>query len=385
MLGLTEHRIARKRRSASIAAALLLMLGVFLLGAGQALVPSARAQTPQLNVYNWNDYIDEETLRRFQAETGIKVRYDVYDANETLDTKLRAGRTGYDLVVPTASPFLALQVPAKLYRPLDRDKLKNYGNLDPVLMKQLASYDPGNRHAIPWMWGTTGIGYNAEAVKRAMADAPVDSLKILFDPAIVAKFQRCGVVMLDSPTDIIPAALSYLGRDPDSHKAEDLDAAAKLLAAIRPFVRKWHSSEYINDLANGDACLAFGFSGDIKQAAKRAAEAKKPFTVEYVIPREGSQVWIDAWAIPADAANVDAAHRFLDFLLRPEIAALNSNFIGYANVVPSSLPQVEAAVRDDPAVYPPEEVRRRFYTISAPDRAYERLRTRAWTRITTGR
>jgi putrescine transport system substrate-binding protein len=363
-----------------LAAALALVLW-----AGQALVQSAWAQPFQLNVYNWNDYIDEETIRRFEAETGVKVRYDVYDANETLDTKLRAGRTGYDLVVPTASPFLALQVPARLYRPLDRDKLKNYGNLDPVLMGQLASYDPGNRHAIPWMWGTTGIGYNAEAVKRVMADAPVHSLKILFDPAIIAKFQRCGVVVLDSPTDVIPAALNYLGRDPDSHKAEDLDAVAKLLAAIRPYVRKWHSSEYINDLANGDACLAFGFSGDIKQAAKRAAEVKKPFTVEYVIPQEGSQVWIDAWAIPADAANVDAAHRFLDFLLRPEIAALNSNFIGYANAVPGSLPRIEAAVRDDPAVYPPEEVRRRFYTISAPDRAYERLRTRAWTRVTTGR
>jgi putrescine transport system substrate-binding protein len=351
-----------------------------LLWAGHAL-----AQSAQLNVYNWNDYIDEETIRRFEAETGIKVRYDVYDANETLDTKLRAGHTGYDLVVPTASPFLALQVPAKLYRPLDRDKLKNYGNLDPVLMKQLATYDPGNRYAIPWMWGTTGIGYNAEAVRRIMADAPVASLRMLFDPAVAAKFQRCGIVVLDSPTDVIPAALNYLHLDPDSHKTEDLDAATKLLSAIRPYVRKWHSSEYINDLANGDACLAFGFSGDIKQAAKRAAEAKKQFTVEYAIPKEGSQVWIDAWAIPADAANVEAAHRFLDFLLRPEIAAANSNFIGYANAVPASLPQVNVVVREDPAVYPSDEVRQRFYTISAPDRAYERLRTRAWTRITTGR
>ncbi|HEX2652507.1 MAG TPA: extracellular solute-binding protein, partial [Xanthobacteraceae bacterium] len=206
-----------------------------------------------------------------------------------------------------------------------------------------------------------------------------------FDPAIVSKFQNCGVVVLNSPTDVVPAVLNYLGRDPDSHKSEDLDAATKVLTAIRPYVRKWHSSEYINDLANGDACLAFGFSGDIKQAAKRAVEAKKPFKVEYKIPQEGSQIWIDAWAIPADAANVDAAHRFLDFLLRPDIAALNSNFIGYANAVPASQPQIDAAIRNDPTVYPSEDVRKRFYTISAPDRAYERLRTRAWTRVTTGR
>jgi putrescine transport system substrate-binding protein len=344
----------------------------------------APAQDAALNIYNWNDYIDEATLQRFSAETGIKVHYDVYDANETLDAKLRAGHSGYDLVVPTASPFLALQVPAKLYRPLDRDNLKNYGNLDPELMQRLATSDPGNRHAVPWMWGTTGIGTNSVAVAKAMPDAPLHSLRMLFDPAVVAKFQRCGVVVLDSPTDVIPAALAYLGRNPDSHAKEDLDAATEALMKIRPYVRKWHSSEYINDLANGDACLAFGFSGDIKQAAKRAAEAHKPFQIDYAIPEEGSQVWIDAWAIPADAANVEAAQRFLDFVLRPDIAALNSNLIGYANAVPTSRPMLNPAVRDDPGVYPPEEVRRRFYTISAPDRAYERLRTRAWTRVTTG-
>ncbi len=338
-----------------------------------------------LNIYNWNDYIDEQTLRKFEAETGIKVRYDVYDANETLDAKLRAGRSGYDLVGPTASPFLAQQIPAKLHRPLDREKLRNLGNLDPALMTQLAKYDPDNRHAVPWMWGTTGIGYNDVRVLRVMPDAPVYSLKILFDPAIVSKFKSCGVVILDSPTDVIPAALKYLGRDPDSHAQDDLDAATKALMAIRPFVRRFHSSEYINELANGDACLAFGFSGDIKQAAKRATEAKKSFKVEYAIPQEGALVWIDTFVIPADARNADAAHRFLDFVMRPEIAALNTNFIGYANGIAPSLPLVDPAIRNDPTVYPPEELRQRFYTISAADRAYERLRTRAWTRVTTGR
>jgi putrescine transport system substrate-binding protein len=343
------------------------------------------AQQRSLNIYNWNDYIDDATVAAFEKETGIKVRYDVYDANEVLDAKLRAGRSGYDLVVPTASPFLAQQIPAKLYRPVERDKLPNYKNLDPALMQQLAKYDPDNRHAIPWMWGTTGIGYNSRSLLRAMPDAPVYSLKVLFDPAIVARFKSCGVVILDSATDVIPAALAYLGRNPDSHAPEDLEAATKVLQAIRPFVRKWHSSEYINDLANGDACLTFGYSGDIKQAAKRAAEAKKPFTVEYAIPQEGTLVWIDTWAIPADARNVEAAHRFLDFVLRPDVVARNSNFIGYANAVPAALPLLDAGVRNDPTIYPPDELRRRFYTISAPARAYERQRTRAWTRITTGR
>lgn len=359
-----------------------LAAGLALAGLAGAAAQSATGGS--LNIYNWNDYINEETLRRFEAETGIHVRYDVYDANETLDAKLRAGHSGYDLVVPTASPFLALEVKANLFRPLDKSKLKNYANLDPQLMRQLAADDPGDQHAVPWMWGTTGIGYNDATVRQIMPDAPVDSLKLLFDPAVVSKFQNCGVVILDSPTDVIPAALDYLGRDPDSKTKADLDAATDLLMKIRPFVRKWHSSEYINDLANGDACLAFGFSGDIKQAARRAAEAHKSYKVVYSIPKEGSQVWIDTWAIPADAEHVDAAERFLDFTLRPDVAALNTNKIGYANAVPASKPLINPAIRDDPTIYPPDDVRKRFYTISAPDRAYERLRTRAWTRITTG-
>jgi putrescine transport system substrate-binding protein len=349
-----------------------------------ALLGPAQAQGV-LNVYNWNDYIDEQTLKRFESETGIKVRYDVYDSNEVLDAKLRAGRSGYDLVVPSASPFLALQIPARLYQKLDRAKLPNYRNLDPALMKQLERYDPGNEHAIPWMWGTTGIGYNAERVLKIMPDAPVYSLRMLFDPAIVARFKSCGVVMLDSPTDVIPAALTYLGRDPDSKKPEDLTAATEVLMKIRPNIRKWQSSEYINGLANGDVCLVFGYSGDIKQAAKRAAEAKRGVRVEYSIPSEGALVWTDTWAIPTDAANVANAHRFLDFVMRPDVAAMNTNFIGYANGVPASLAQVDGEIKGDPTVYPPEEVLRRLYTISPADRTYERQRSRAWTRITTGR
>ena len=218
-----------------------------------------------------------------------------------------------------------------------------------------------------------------------MPDAPVDSLRMIFDPAVVSRFKDCGVMMLDSATDVLPAALKYLGLDPDSKKTEDLAKAADVVKAVRPFIRKFHSSEYINDLANGDACLAYGFSGDVKQAAKRAAEAGKGVKIEYAIPVEGAQTWIDAWAIPADARNVAAAEKFLDFVLRPDVAALNSNFVGYANPVPASRDKLDAAVRDDPTIYPPPEVARRLYTISPADRAFERLRTRAWTKVTTGR
>jgi putrescine transport system substrate-binding protein len=339
-----------------------------------------------LNIYNWNDYVAPDALERFQKETGIKVVYDTYDSNETLDAKLRAGKSGYDLVVPTASPFLAQQIPAKLYREFDRAKLPNFKNIDPAVLKQLDRSDPGNRFAVPHLASTTGIGYNIERIGRIMADAPVYSLRMFFDPDIVKRFQSCGVVMLDSPTDVFPAALAYLKLDPDSKSPDDLKRATDLVLRIRPYVRKWHSSEYINDLANGDACLAFGYSGDIKQAAARAVEAKKrDVRIEYAIPQEGSLLSNDVWAIPADARNVDAAHKFVDFMLRPEIAALNSDAVGYPNPVPASRALVRPEVRDDPTVFMPEEVRARLYTITPAARDYERLRTRAWTRVTAGR
>ena len=339
-----------------------------------------------LNVYNWNDYVSQQAIERFQKETGVRVVYDTYDSNETLDAKLRAGRSGYDLVVPTASPFLAQQIPARLYREFDRARLPNFVNLDPAVMRQLERFDPGNRFGIPHLSSTTGIGYNAERVGRVMADAPVYSLRMIFDPEIARRFQSCGIVVLDSPTDVFPAALAYLGLDPDSKSPEHLVRATELVMRIRPFVRKWHSSEYINDLANGDACVAFGYSGDIKQAAARAAEAKKASVrVEYAIPQEGALLSHDVWAIPADARNVEAAHRFVDFMLRPDIAALNSDAVGYPNPVPASRPLVTPEVRDDPTVFMPPEIRARLYTITPAARDYERLRTRAWTRVTSGR
>jgi putrescine transport system substrate-binding protein len=343
------------------------------------------AQQRVLNVYNWSDYIAEDTVKKFTAETGIKVAYDVYDSNEVLEAKLTAGRSGYDLVVPTVSPFMARQIQAGLLRKLDKAKLKNWGNLDPEILARVAAYDPGNEHAVPWMWGTVGIGYNVDRVKRIAADAPVHSLKIMFDPATVERFKACGVVMLDSPTDVLPAALKYLGLAPDSQTKEDLDRAVDHLLKVRPAVKKFHSSEYINDLANGNACLAFGYSGDIFQAAARAKEAGRGVTIQYAIPSEGALLWIDGMVLTKDARNLDEAHQFLDFLLRPEIVAETTNRLGYANANQASDARIDAAIRRDPVVYPPPELRERFYTISVPARDYDRLRTRAWTRIKTGR
>jgi putrescine transport system substrate-binding protein len=345
---------------------------------------AAAAAERVLNVYNWSDYIAEDTVKKFTAETGIKVNYDVYDSNEVLETKLTAGRSGYDIVVPTASPFMARQIQAGLLRPLDKAKLKNWGNLDPEILGRLVRYDPGNQYAVPWMWGTVGIGYNIDQIKRVMPDAPVDSLKLVFDPATVARFKDCGVELLDSPTDVLPAALKFLGLDPDSQAKADLDKATALLEQVRPSVRKFHSSEYINDLANGNACLTFGYSGDIFQAAARAKEAGQGVKVAYAIPREGALFWVDGMVLPKDARDIDEAHQFLDFLMRPEIVAETTNRLGYANGNKASLPLIDDAIKRDPTVYPPEAVRATFYTVSVPSREYDRLRTRAWTRIKTG-
>ena len=360
------------RRCAAAALAVLLVSG------------PAAAEERALNVYNWSDYIAEDTVRKFTAETGIKVNYDVYDSNEILEAKLTAGHSGYDIVVPTASPFMARQIRAGLLRKLDKTKLKNWGNLDPEILQRLAPYDPGNDYAVPWMWGTVGIGYNVDAVTKIMADAPIGSLKILFDPALAARFAACGIELLDSPTDVLPAALRFLGLAPDSQAKEDLDRAAELLLKVRPAVRKFHSSEYINDLANGNACLVFGYSGDIFQAATRAREAGHGVRVAYAIPREGALLWVDGMVLPKDARDLDEAHRFLDFLMRPEIVAETTNRLGYANANRAAAPLITAAIRQDPGVYPPADVRARLYTIGVPTPAYDRLRTRAWTRIKTG-
>ncbi len=345
----------------------------------------AWAQGGSVNVYNWSDYIAEDQLKIFEKDTGTRVNYTTYDSNEILDAKLRTGKSGYDVVVPTASPFFVRQLTANLYLPLDRAKLKNWNNLDPEILVALAKYDPGNIHGIPWMWGTTGIGYNVAEIKKRMPDAPVDSLKMIFDPAVVSKFKDCGVMMLDSATDVLPAALKYLDLDPDSKKPEDLAKAADVVKAIRPFVRKFHSSEYINALAGGNTCLAFGFSGDIFQARDRAAKAKDKRDIAYAIPREGSLLWIDVAAIPKDAPNSANALRFLDFLLEPKVAAASSELTGYANGNKAAFALLPKDISGNPLIYPPQDVRAKFYTITAGTPEQTRERTRLWTTVKTGR
>jgi putrescine transport system substrate-binding protein len=353
-----------------------------------AVVVAAAAHADEeklLNIYNWSDYIAEDTVPRFRAETGIKVNYDVYDSNEALEAKLSAGHSGYDLVVPSASPYLARQAEAGVYRPIERAKLGNYGNLDPQLLAAAANADPGNRFGVPYLWGTTGIGYNKAMVEaRLGAGAPFDSAGLLFDPANAKKLQDCGISLLDSAQEMFPAALAFLGRDPLSRDPKDLERAAAAVAAIRPYVRKFHSSQYINDLANGDLCIAWGYSGDVIQARNRASEAKNGVAIGYAVPREGAMIWIDMMAIPKDAPHPENALAFIDYVLRPETIAAISNAVAYANPNTRATSLVDAALRDDPAIYPPQEVRRRLFFDKPVSPQYERLRTRAWTRVKTG-
>jgi putrescine transport system substrate-binding protein len=348
-------------------------------------VSIAAAQSARVvNVYNWSDYIEPKVLEDFTKETGIKVQYDTFDANETLETKLLAGKSGYDVVVPTAY-FLERQIKAVVFQKLDKNKLGNLGNMWPEIAKRLAVYDPGNQYAVNYMWGTTGIGYNIKAVRERLgAGASIDSWDIIFKPDNLAKFKDCGVHMLDSADDIVPAALHYLGLDPNSNDPKELEKAADVLMKIRSSVRKFHSSEYLNALAGGEICLVVGWSGDIKQAQKRALEAKNGVEIGYSIPKEGAQMFFDNFAIPKDAAHVAEAHAFIDYLLRPEVAAKNSNLVAYANGNLASQKFIDKAVLDDKSIYPDSATMGRLYTVSARDQKSQRLLNRLWTKIKTG-
>jgi putrescine transport system substrate-binding protein len=346
----------------------------------------ARAQRERIvNIYNWSDYIDPAVISEFTKKTGIKVRYDTFDSNDTLETKLLAGKSGYDVVVPTAY-FLERQIKAGLFQKLDKSKLPNLVNAWPEVTSRLAIYDPGNQFAVNYMWGTTGIGYNADKVRAILgADARIDSWDIVFKPENLAKFKDCGVMMLDSADDVLPAALHYLGLDPNSKNPADLEKAADLLAKVRPSVRKFHSSEYITALATGEICLVVGWSGDIKQAQKRAQEARNKIDVGYAIPKTGAQMWFDNFAIPKDAKNVEEAHAFIDYMLQPDVAAKNSNFISYANGNLASQKLIDKAVLNDRSVYPDAETMKSLYINTAHDPKMQRLMNRLWTRVKTGR
>ncbi|WP_246779948.1 MULTISPECIES: polyamine ABC transporter substrate-binding protein [Rhizobium] len=348
-----------------------------------SLATVAQAEDKVVNIYNWSDYIDNSILADFTKETGIKVVYDTFDQNETLETKLLAGKTGYDIVVPTAY-FLQRQIKAGVFQKIDKSKLPNISNMWDTVQKRIATYDPGNQYAIDYMWGTSGVGYNVDKVKQILGTDDAPDINVIFDPKLAAKFKDCGIYVLDSPTDVIPAALRYLGLDPNSTKQEDFKKAEDLLTAIRPFVRKFHSSEYINALANGDICLAFGYSGDVLQARNRAAEAKNGVNIAYSIPTKGAQMWFDVMAIPADAPHVEEAHIFLNYIMRPEVIAKASNFTSYANGNKASQQFVSKDVLEDPSVYPTDAVREKLYTLTPWDSKTQRVATRLWTKVTTG-
>lgn len=343
----------------------------------------AQAQEKVVRIYNWSDYIDPTVLEDFTKETGIKVVYDVYDSNDVLEAKLLAGRTGYDIVVPS-SYRLARQLGAGIYETLDRSKIPNWKNLDPALMAKAAQHDPDNAHSFIWMWGTTGLAFNEDKVKQLVPDAPLDSWALLFDPKYASKLKDCGIYVLDAADDALPSALAYLGLDPNSSKQEDLDKAKALYDKVRPYIRKFHSSENINALANGDICLTMIYSGDAGIAATRADEAKNGVNIKYVIPKEGAQLWFDTMAMPKDAPDKDEAYAFMNYVLQPKVMAKVSNVVTYPNAVTGSLDYINDDVKSDPNTFPPPDVVAKLFVKQPWDQRVTRYTTRLWQSITTG-
>jgi putrescine transport system substrate-binding protein len=358
-------------------AAIAVVLALFL--------PSAKAEQRTVNFYNWSNYVAPGVLEDFTRETGIKVVYDTFDANETLETRLLAGKSGYDVVVPTAY-FLQRQITANIFQKLDKSKLPNLANAWPAVTNRLAIYDPGNVYGVNYMWGTTGVGYNVKEVQKILgADVRIDSWNIVFKPENLAKFKDCGIHMLDSADDIFPAALSYLGLDPNSTKQADLEKAADLVSKIRPYVRKFHSSEYLSALATGEICFVVGWSGDIMQARSRTEESKSGVEIGYAIPKEGAQMFFDNLAIPADAKNVAEAYELINYLYRPEVAAKNSDFLSYANGNLASQKLIDPRIFNDKNIYPDEAALKKLFVITARDPATQRIVNRLWTKVKTGR
>ncbi|MFD2741234.1 polyamine ABC transporter substrate-binding protein [Sulfitobacter aestuarii] len=353
-------------------------------GVAAATLIAATAHAEQVRVYNWSDYIDESLLEKFEAETGIDLVYDVFDSNEVLETKMLAGGSGYDVVVPSGT-FLQRQITAGAFQKLDKAKIENIDNAWDVISERVEKYDPGNEYAVNYMWGTTGLGMNINKVKEVLGeDAPVGSLALIFEPENMEKLADCGVHFLDAPVEMIPAALAYIGEDPDSQDAEVIEKTEPVLSAVAPYVQKFHSSEYINALANGDICVAFGWSGDILQARDRAAEAENGVEIEYHAPKEGALMWFDQMAIPVDAPNPDAAHQFINFMMDAQHAAAASNYVYYANGNKASQEFLSEDVIGDPAIYPDEETLQNLYTTSPYGPKVQRVVTRLWTKIKSG-
>jgi putrescine transport system substrate-binding protein len=373
-------------------AVLALGCALILSACGDAKPPSGKAAGPAagsadsgkvLNLYIWSDYLAANTLSNFEKQTGIKVHAAYFDTNETLETKLLAGNSGYDIVVPTAS-FFERQIKAGVYLPLDKTKLPNLRYMDGLLMSKVALHDPDNAHGVIYMWGTNGIGYNEKLVKALLPKAPLDSWRMVFDPAVASKVAKCGISVLDSPAEMMRAVYSYLGKDPNSQSPDDLVQAEAVLMKIRPYIRNINSSEYIEALANGDICVAVGYNGDVLQSRDRAREAGKGVEVKYTVPKEGSILWFDMLAIPKDAPNPDSAYAFINYVITPRVIADISNFKRYANADAQAQSLLDPSVRDDTGIYPPAEERQKLAVQQADSADQTRAITRVWQKFKTG-
>jgi putrescine transport system substrate-binding protein len=336
-----------------------------------------------LNLYIWSDYLAPNALPDFEKQTGIKVHVSYFDTNETLETRLLAGHSGFDVVVPTASYF-ERQIKAGVYLTLDKSKLPNLKNMDAQLMSRVALHDPDNAHGVIYTWGTNGLGYNEKMIKALVPDAPLDSWRMVFDPAVASKIAKCGISVLDSPAEMLRVVLSYLGRDPNSQNPDDLAAGEAALTKIRPYIRNINSSEYIEALANGDICLAVGYNGDVLQARDRARDANKGIEIKYIVPKEGSILWFDMLAVPKDAPDAESAYAFLNYMMIPQVAADVSDFRRYATANAAAQPLVQPAVRDDPGIYPPKELRQKLAVQLADSPDQTRAITRVWQKFKTG-
>lgn len=352
---------------------------------GMAVVASAQAEQQRvLNVYHWSDYVAPNTISDFEKKSGIKVVFDVYDSNEVLEAKLLSGGSGYDIVVPS-NPFLAKQIKAGVYQKLDKAQLPLWDNLNTDLLQTLEVSDPGNQYSMPYMWGSIGMGYNVDKVKAVLGDQPVDSWDLIFKPENISKLHECGVALLDSPSEMIPTAMHYLGLPPNSEKPEDLKQAEALLLKIRPYITYFHSSKYISDLASGNICMAIGYSGDLYQSKARAEEAQGKVKIAYSIPKEGAGTFFDMVAIPKDAKNVTEAHEFINYLLEPQVMADLTDYLQFPNANQQATALVTEAIRTDPGIYPPEEMMSKLYTFPDLSAKTQRLMTRSWTRIKSGK
>ena len=343
----------------------------------------APSREKRLYIYNWADFIGSETLAQFERETGIKVVYDTYDAEETMEARLLAGGSGYD-VVSASNNFFSREIKAGVYRPLDRSLLPNWKNLDPRALEVQSASDPGNRHAVPYLHAVNGFAYNVDMIRARLPDAPLDSLDMIFDPEVLKHFADCGVTFLDSPDDTMQLALAYLRLDPNSHRLEDFEAAQQLLLKVRPYIRTFDSTEYMNGLANRELCIAMSWSGDYANIMARAREAGVDIDLAFTVPKEGANLTFSSLLIPADAPHPEAAHAFLDFILRPEVIAAITNEIYYGNDNRAADALVRPEIRNDPAIYPTDAIRARLYPTLEMDIETQRLRTRIWTRIKTG-